>query len=179
MIEINDRKQEIQFWRNSLRQHRMQGERYHERLKRVEKRCRGNFIEDYRNSAKSRENYYQEIYDSREFKQATQDMPLFAYYLFCMQIFYLKNGCCLEMDEIERIRLNAWDLTDGILQLMENVYHTTDKTGFLNIRVHENSKGNAYLKQRYGITDSDADFYYEIRLLDISEENIIESFKNG
>ena len=177
VIEINDRKQEIQFWRNSLRQHRMQGERYHERLKRVEKRCRGNFIEDYRNSAKSRENYYQEIYDSREFKQATQDMPLFAYYLFCMQIFYLKNGCCLEMDEIERIRLNAWDLTDGILQLMENVYHTTDKTGFLNIRVHENSKGNAYLKQRYGITDSDASFYYEIRLLDISEENIIESFQ--
>lgn len=177
VIEINERMQEIQFWRNSLRQHRAQGGHFSERLKRVEKRCRENFIEDFRNSAKSREKYYQEIYDSKEFKQATQDMPLFAYYLFCMQIFYLKDKRCLARDEIERIRLNAWDLTDGILQLMENVYHTTDKIGFLNIRVHENSQKNTYLKQRYGISDLDDGFYYEIRLLDISEENIIESFQ--
>lgn len=180
LIEMDEHSQEMRFWRNSIKQHREQDGQYkpcYERWKQIERRCRENFIEDFRNPSKRREKYYQNIYDSREFQQSIQDMPLFAYYLFCMQIFYMKDKQCLEKGEIERIRLNAWDLTDGILQLMENVYHTTDKVGFLSIRIHENSKNKSYLKNRYGISDFASRFYYEIRLLDISEENIVESFQ--
>lgn len=172
MIELNDNADEIPFWRTSIRQHNIKEERY----QKVIERCQKNFIEEYKRTSKRRENYYQTIYDSEVFKRDTEDMPLLAYYLFCMQIFYSKKGKELNEAEIRTIRLNAWDIADGILQLIENIHHTTEKIGFMDIRVHENKPDKGYLNKRYGISDT-VEFYYEIRLVDISKENIVESFQ--
>lgn len=177
VIELDDREQEVQFWRNSIRQHEENGEQENVRLQQVIRRCRMNFIEEFKRNARSRNRYYENLYGSEEFYHETKDMPLLAFYLFCMQMYYLKDGKQLDENEIKRIRLNAWDIADGILQLMENIHHTTEKVGFLDIRVHENVPKKGYLNKRYGIEDEKYRFYYEIRLLDISQENIVESFR--
>lgn len=177
VIELNDKEQEVMFWRNSRKQHEQAGNKDDNRLQQIYMRCRMNFIEEYNGKSKKRNKYYQGIFDSVEFMRETEDMPLLAFYLFCMQMFYMKNGQRLSENEMKRIRLNAWDIADGILQLMENIHHTTEKVGFLDIRVHENYSAKGYLNKRYGINDKNYKFYYEMRLLDISRANIVESFQ--
>lgn len=177
VIMLDESRQEVQFWRTRLKVYKNNLPENTNRLKKILERCRKDFIEEYKRKAIKRENYYENIFKSKKFCRETADMPLLAFYLFCMQMFYLKDGRLLDEEEIKRIRLNAWDVADGILQLMENIHHSTEKIGFLDIRVHENKPEKSYLSKRYKITDSRYPFYYEIRLLDLSHENIVESFQ--
>ena len=177
VIMLDESRQEVQFWRTRLKVCRKNLPGNTDRLKKILERCRKDFIEEYERKAIKREIYYENIFESTKFCSETADMPLLAFYLFCMQMFYLKGGRLLDEEEIKRIRLNAWDVADGILQLMENIHHSTEKIGFLDIRVHENKPEKSYLFKRYKITDSRYPFYYEIRLLDLSYENIVESFQ--
>ena len=182
MIQLNDKGRELQFWRTSVRQHEA-NLKDSERYQQIMNRCQKNFEEEYEGESKHRKEYYKYIFKSEEFQRDIQNMSLLAFYLFCMQMFYSKKRNKLTEAEIKSIWLNASDIADGILQLIENIHHTTEKVGFLDIRVHEIKKGNSYLKERYGISDTSG-FYYEIRLVDLSRENIVESFqkqleKNG
>lgn len=177
LIKISEDEQEIQFWRNSVGVYRENAQESDDWLERVVGRCERDFTEDFRGKAKKRTQYYRELFRSEAFWREVEDMPLLAFYLFCMQIYYQKDGKCLTDEQIKRIRLYARDVADGILQLMENVHHATGRTGFMSIRVHENTPDKSYLRKRYGIDDREHAFYYEIRLLDLSEENIVESFQ--
>lgn len=177
LIKISEDEQEIQFWRSSIGVYRENAQESDDRLERVVARCERDFTEDFRGESKKRTQYYRELFQSEAFWREVDDMPLLAFYLFCMQIYYQKDGKCLTDEQIKRIRLYARDVADGILQLMENVHHATGKVGFMNIRVHENTPEKSYLNKQYGINDREHAFYYEIRLLDLSKENIVESFQ--
>lgn len=60
-------------------------------------------------------------------------------------------------EDVEADIFIAWDLSDGILQLLENVVEHAGNTGkirrdgkgFLSIRIHENLNGNKYLDKEY------------------------------
>lgn len=177
VIELSEEQQEVQFWRKSIELHRVNVLESNDRLERVMERCERDFIEGFRKNAKTRNQYYEELFKSKRFQKEVEDMPLLAFYLFCMQMYYLKDGQILSDEQIKRIRLYARDIADGVLQLMENIHHATGKIGFMGIRVHENTSEKSYLRRRYGINDTDFSFYYEIRILDLSQENIVESFQ--
>lgn len=177
LIKLSEEEQEVQFWRSSIGLHQANVQKSDDRLQRVMERCEKDFTEDFKGKAKRKIKYYEQIFHGESFQREVEDMPLLAFYLFCMQMFYLKGGQRLSSEQIKRIRLYARDIADGILQLMENVHHATGKIGFMNIRVHENTPEKSYLRRRYGIDDQEHRFYYEIRLFDLSDENIVESFQ--
>lgn len=177
LIKFSEEEQEEQFWRRSIELHRANVRENDDRLQRVMERCEKDFTEDFRGNAKSNIEHYKKIFRDKRFQQEVEDMPLLAFYLFCMQMYYLKGRQRLSNGQIKRIRLYARDIADGILQLMENVHHATGKIGFMNIRIHENTPEKSYLRRRYGIEDQEHPFYYEIRLFDLSDENIVESFQ--
>lgn len=177
LIKLSDDEQEIQFWRNNIGLSQENVQESDDKLEWVIERCKKDFIEDFKGNAKSRIKYYKEIFESEDFQHEVYDMPLLAFYLFCTQIYYQKDKKTLSTEQIKRIRLYARDVADGVLQLMENVHHATGKIGFMNIRVHENTPQRDYLLKQYGIADKEHEFYYEIRLLDLSDENIVKSFQ--
>lgn len=177
LIRLSEEQQEIQFWRSSIGWHQANVQESDDRLERVMERCEKDFTEDFRGNTEKGTQYYREMLKSKRFQREVEDMPLLAFYLFCMQMYYQKDKKKLSDEQIKSIRLYARDIADGILQLMENVHHATGKTGFMNIRVHENTPEKNYLHRRYGIDDNEYAFYYEIRLLDLSDENIVESFQ--
>lgn len=181
LIKLSEENQEIQFWRSSIGSHTADTKDNDDKYYRVIERCQKNFTEEFKGISQKRIQHYKKIYESDRFKKEVEDMPLLAFYLFCMQMYYLKKdlkkGQVFSDEQIKRIRLYARDIADGVLQLMENIYHATGKTGFMNIRVHENTSEKCYLYKRYGIKDKKYLFYYEIRILDISQENIVESFQ--
>ena len=177
LIKLSEEEKEVQFWRSSIGLYQANVQESDDRLQRVMERCEKDFTEDFRGNAKRNIEHYKKIFRDKRFQREVEDMPLLAFYLFCMQMYYLKDGQRLSNEQIKRIRLYARDIADGILQLMENVHHATGKIGFMNIRIHENTSDKSYLRRRYGIDDQEHPFYYEIRLFDLSDENIVESFQ--
>lgn len=146
-------------------------------VNKILKKCQSNFIEECDGKSLKRQKYYESIYFSDDFQKEIEGMPLFAFYLFCIQMYYLKGKKEKSIEYIRKIRLKAWDIADGILQLMENVCHSAKRVGFLSIRVHQNIEGKQYLDEHYGIDSKKYNYYYEIRLLDLSDVNITESFR--
>lgn len=177
VITLDENKEKLTFWRSSIVQHESDKIGSKEKYNQIIVRCKRNFIEDYKRKSDKRKRYYNDIFESDLFRENVKDMPLLAFYLFCVQMYYSKRGEILDENNIKKIRLTAWDIAEGILQLVENICHTTRKVGFLDIRVHEAAVEKKYLSERYGISPSKGEFYYEVRLLDISEENIIENFQ--
>lgn len=177
IIELSEERNEIQFWRSSVGYHKENVRENDDRLEKVMERCRKDFAEDFKGNAERRLRYYTELFQSESFQKEVENMPLLAFYLFCMQMYYLKDGKVLSGSQVNQIRLFARDIADGLLQLMENIHHATGKVGFMSIRVHENTSEKNYLYKRYGINNLKYNFYYEIRLLDLSQESIAESFR--
>lgn len=177
IIELSEERNEIQFWRSSVGYHKENVRENDDRLEKVMERCRKDFAEDFKGNAERRLRYYTELFQSESFQKEVENMPLLAFYLFCMQMYYLKDRKVLSGSQVNQIRLFARDIADGLLQLMENIHHATGKVGFMSIRVHENTSEKNYLYKRYGINNLKYNFYYEIRLLDLSQESIAESFR--
>lgn len=173
LIKLSEEEQEIQFWRSSIGLHLTNDRKSDDKLQRVMERCEKDFTEDFNSKSKRKIKHYKQIFQSERFQREVEDMPLLAFYLFCIPMYYLKGGQHLSNEQIKRIRLYARDIADRILQLMENVHHATGKIGFMNIRIHENTSEKSYLSRRYGIDDQEHQIYYKIRLFDLSDENIL------
>lgn len=175
VIRLDRQESELRFWRERVKEHSGAGEA-DDRFCRIMERCRNNFIEEYNRNSQKRKKYYENIYDSSTFQQEISEMPLLAFYLFCLQMYYCKQAQAIKMDYIKKVQMNAWDIADGVLQLMENVRYSTQCQGFLDIRIHQNQEKKRYLKDHYGVMDMEHEFYYEIRLLDLSQENMVDNF---
>ncbi len=176
VIRLDSKESELQFWRKCLKEHSEKRDAEN-RYCRIMQRCRSNFIEEYKRNSQKRKKYYEDIYDSSAFRQEISQMPMLAFYLFCLQMYYCKQSQVRKMEYIKKVQMNAWDIADGVLQLMENVRYSTQRQGFVDIRIHHNQEKKRYLKENYGIEDTEHEFYYEIRLLDLSQENMIDNFR--
>jgi hypothetical protein len=176
VIRLDRQEDELRFWRERVKEpSRTRDE--NDRFRRIMQRCRSNFIGEYKRNSQNRKKYYERVYDDREFQKEISEMPMLAFYLFCLQMYYCKQSQVRKMEYIKKVQMNAWDIADGVLQLMENVRYSTRGQGFVEIRIHQNQQEKRYLRENYGIEDNEHEFYYEIRLLDLSQENMVDNFR--
>lgn len=126
------------------------------------------------------------IWKSKELYDLVKDIPLLAMYIFCIFDYFLKkqeNENTMEVicNEV----FNARDMADGILQILENVYHSEGKRGYFCFRVHNNdtNRSGNYLKKQYcQYMESDKVSIngnynlLEVRIIDYSHINIPQKF---
>lgn len=106
-------------------------------------------------------------------------MPIISFYMLCMQLYFLKERKNNFSDEIKLLLVNAEGMTEGVIQLLENFSHSSEKRGLLSIRIHDNKNAeNDYLNKKYErlYKSSRAKYFYEIRVLDFSKQSILENF---
>ena len=120
-----------------------------------------------------------EIFQSQEFLEIVKDIPLLAFYMLCMQRFFLKKEKETGLEEIKLLLVNVEELVDGMFQLLENIHHSSNQKGVLSIRIHESANSGKYLQKVYPDFGGAgrAAFHYEFRILDYSRKSIIESFQ--
>lgn len=93
------------------------------------------------------------IFQGEQFYKEVKGLSTFAFLLFCAyDKTYELDG--MVTDDRTSALINACDIADGTLQLMENVvYHAgkneNDGKGLLSIRIHSNENENSYLNKRF------------------------------
>lgn len=114
-----------------------------------------------------------------------KDIPLLAMYIFCILDYYVKDK---DSDSIENIKneiFNARDMADGLLQILENIYHSEKKRGYFCFRIHRDVKERSasYLRKQYKqyMVDLDAkgekiENFVEFKIVDYSHNNIPGQF---
>lgn len=122
---------------------------------------------------------HMELFWNKDVQEMLKEMPLLAFYMLCIQLYYLKGRDGLQSEDIKLAIVNAGELTEGVIQLLENLHHSTKKRGFLSIRIHERKKNDSYLYLNYPEywNRNDIRYHFEFRILDYSNESICESFK--
>lgn len=129
------------------------------------------------------------IWKSKEFFGIVKEMPLLAMYIFCISNYFSdsKRNNEQEKDILENARseaFNARDMADGILQLLENIYHSEKRRGYFCFRIHSNSDGRSkpYLMEHYKqymsahASENDAKDYLEVKIVDYSHCTIPSQF---
>lgn len=130
------------------------------------------------------------VFQGEQFYKEVKGLSNFAFLLFCAyDKTYELDG--VVTDDRTSALINACDIADGILQLLENiVYHAgkneNDGKGLLSIRIHSNEKENSYLNKRFkyyfnGYTKADLKYIKLISPqcnLDISEKQQKNSFED-
>ena len=130
-----------------------------------------------------------EIWKSEEFFKMVRDMPLLAMYIFCISNYFSEyKECDNQLNNImENLRseiFNARDMADGVLQIIENIYHSEKKRGFFCFRVHSNSEGRSkkYLQEHYKYymnkhaLENEVTDYLEVKVVDYSHCTITDQF---
>lgn len=126
-----------------------------------------------------------EIWKSKELFAYIKDMPLLAMYILCVLDYFRKNQENDSMEEIKQEIFEARDMADGLLQILENVYHSENKCGYFCFRVHKNKKDNKnkYLEKQYAAfmekieeIQGNTDNYLEFKIVDYSHYSIPEQF---
>lgn len=122
---------------------------------------------------------YTDFFWSRDVQEMLKEMPLLAFYMLCIQLYFLKGKNELQLEEIKLAIVNAGELTEGVIQLLENLHHSSEKRGFLSIRIHERKKNDGYLCRNYPKywQQNLSKYHYEFRILDYSTVSISESFQ--
>lgn len=142
-------------------------------------------ILDRRKIALTRSRY--QLLHTKKFFDLIKDMPLLALYIFCLFDVASKNDDELEMtsegvmEQLQEQIFNARDMVDGLLQIIENVYHSQYHMGFFYFRIHTLVNGNNdYLMQNYpdylksGVCDDkrDSQHFLEVKVADYSQQTI-------
>ena len=130
-----------------------------------------------------------EIWKSRELFERVKDMPLLAMYIFCVSDYFLKNRDTDSMEQIEQEIFDARDMADGLLQILENVYHSEHHRGYFCFRVHNDRDGRSkgyleaqyrdYMAQRKDREGRKPGNYLEIKVADYSHCTIPGRFYEG
>ena len=122
---------------------------------------------------------HMKLFWNKDVQEMLKEMPLLAFYMLCIQLYYLKGRDGLQSEDIKLAIVNAGELTEGVIQLLENLHHSTNKRGFLSIRIHKKKKNDSYLYLNYPEywNRNDIRYHFEFRILDYSNESICESFK--
>lgn len=112
-------------------------------------------------------------------------MPLLAMYIFCLSDYYQKDVENDLLDDIEQEIFDARDMAEGLLQILENIYHSEYRTGYFCFRIHQNIpiRSGKYLKKEYGEymknrngNDMQPLNYLEIKMADFSHRTIVMQF---
>lgn len=120
------------------------------------------------------------IFWSDEIQNILSNIPIISFYMLCMQLYFLKDKRRDFEEEVKLLIVNAEGMTEGVIQLLENLHHNSERRGLLSIRIHENKNlENDYLNKEYAeiYKNSAANYFYEFRVLDYSEQSILESFR--
>lgn len=128
---------------------------------------------------------------TEKFFEMVKDMPLLAFYIFCLFDVASKNEDELKKDEekvMEQLReqiFNARDMAEGLLQIIENVYHSEYHKGYFCFRIHTLQSGkNDYLDQNYydylqkgiAVAETGSRHVLEVKVVDYSHQTIPDMF---
>lgn len=122
---------------------------------------------------------------SQELFDKIKDMSLLAMYIFCISDYFQRDVENDSWEKIEQEIFDARDMADGVLQILENVYHSEGRCGYFCLRVHNSSESRSgrYLNKEYGSYmdkfrgDEKAPLnYLEIRIVDYSHLTIPKRF---
>lgn len=125
-----------------------------------------------------------ELWKSKELFERVKDMSLLAMYIFCLSDYFLKNSEADFMMQIEQEIFDARDMAEGLLQILENIYHSEKRRGYFCFRIHNNSSGRSkeYLEGNYpgymnkGKEAEQAENYLEMKVADYSHCAIPNQF---
>lgn len=124
-------------------------------------------------------------WNSRELFDMIKHMPLLAMYIFCLSDYYQKDVEKDSWEDIEQEIFDARDMAEGLLQILENIYHSEYRTGYFCFRIHQNDteRSEKYLKKEYreymenrNGNDKQPLNYLEIRVADFSHRTIVMQF---
>lgn len=126
-----------------------------------------------------------QMWKSETLFEHVKDMSLLAMYIFCISEYFLKNNVSHSMERIEQAIFDARDMAEGLLQILENVYHSENGRGYFCLRVHNNIEGRSkgYLKSHYPEyigkkrkTAKQDINYLEVKIADYSHYTIPDQF---
>ena len=123
--------------------------------------------------------YYRELFWGREIQTMLSGTSLLTLYILCLQLYFMKEkDKMLDVGDIKLLFVNAQEIVDGIIQLLENLHHTSEKCGLFSIRIHKNDDARKYLYNNYRrFREKNPNVcIFEFRILDYSNQGIIESF---
>lgn len=156
--------------------------------KRREVRLVNNFVECFcsteeKISISFRERRY-EWWKSKEFFEKIRYMPLLALYIFCLSDYYQKDVQNDSWENIEQEIFDARDMAEGLLQILENIYHSEYQEGYFCFRIHNNTpkRSGPYLKKEYSAymkswSGETAPLnYLEMKVVDFSHQTIPMQF---
>lgn len=125
---------------------------------------------------------YKSFFRDEDFQEILEDASFLAFFILCIQVHFMKNEAVLDVDKIKMLLINAEELAEGIVQLLENLHHSSEKRGLFSLRIHEKKKEKNYLSAvypDYSVEEDDSKYNFEFRILDHSRYNIVRSFKNS
>lgn len=126
-----------------------------------------------------------ECWKSKELFAKIEHMPLLAMYIFCLMDHYQKDNIEDSLENIEQEIFDARDMAEGLLQILENIYHSEYHKGYFCFRIHNNApdRSEAYLKKEYSeymesVSESNSLFtnYLEMKVADFSHKTIPVQF---
>lgn len=134
-----------------------------------------NFVEDKYDNWKS-----EKLFDK------IKDIPLLAMYIFCISDYFQRDITDSSWETIDQEIFNARDMADGILQILENIYHSESRSGYFCFRIHSNKlhRSKEYLYNTYmnymknwRNSGEEAQYFLEIKVVDFSHYTIRQQFK--
>ena len=137
------------------------------------------FMADKKNIEMSRRRF--EIMRGQRFFEMVKDMPLLALYIFCLFDYFSKDDREADISDDELFDLlqekifNARDMAEGLLQIIENVYHSEYHKGYFYFRIHTLEDGkNEYLNQNYSEYITGEMFQSELRKRHVLEVKVAD-----
>ncbi len=126
-----------------------------------------------------------ELWKTMHFFEMVKDMPLLAMYIFCILDYFQTDINADSWEKIEQEIFDARDMADGLLQILENIYHSEYHKGYFCFRVHNDSEDRSgkYLRKKYKIymenwsRQSEIPHnFLEIKVVDSSQNTIPKQF---
>lgn len=92
-----------------------------------------------------------ELWKSKELFEYVKDMSLLSMYIFCISDYFMKTDVPDTIEQIEQEIFDARDMAEGLLQILENIYHSEKRKGYFCFRIHNNGEGRSkeYLGRQY------------------------------
>lgn len=145
-------------------------------------RCRNYFIMNPKSKNTEEIERYKALFRNEELQQILGGASFLAFFILCIQVHFMKIEAFLELDEIKMLLINAEELAEGLVQLLENLHHSSEKRGLFSVRIHEKKIEKDYLSviyPDYNVERDSSKYSFEFRVLDYSRYNIVKSFKNS
>lgn len=145
-------------------------------------RCINYFVMNPKSKKTEEMERYKSFFRNEDFQEILEDASFLAFFILCIQVYFMKSETVLDVDKIRMLLINAEELAEGIVQLLENLHHSSEKRGLFSIRIHEKKKEKNYLSAVYPdycVEEDDSKYNFEFRILDYSRYNIVKSFKNS